>query len=88
MSPHLVAFTVCDFDSVKPPSVDAGPVFRIWAPKQSLINAQYAIEIAPKILSYMQNYFGVKFPLSKIDLVAVPELSRTATESWGLISFR
>ncbi|KAK4881228.1 hypothetical protein RN001_004547 [Aquatica leii] len=88
MSPHLLAFTVFDFDFIKPNSSEIGSVFKLWAPKHLLANAQYAVNIGPKILYYLQHFFGIKFPLSKIDLVVIPELYQTAIENWGLITFR
>ncbi|KAB0800198.1 hypothetical protein PPYR_05938 [Photinus pyralis] len=88
MSPHLVAFTIFDFGYVKVNASELGTVLKIWAPNHLLAEANYAADISPNILSYLQTYFGVKFPLPKLDMVAVPELYQTAMENWGLIRFR
>ncbi|KAK5649364.1 hypothetical protein RI129_000393 [Pyrocoelia pectoralis] len=88
MAPHLVAFTIFDFEFVKPNTSQSGTVLKIWAPKHLLPDANYALHFSPNILNYLQTYFGVKFPLPKIDLVAMPELYQNAMENWGLITFR
>lgn len=41
-----------------------------------------------KILPFYENYFGIRFNLPKIDMVAVPEFGFSAMENWGLITFR
>lgn len=50
--------------------------------------ARYAIDLGPKLLQYFENYFGIPFPLPKIDMVAVPDFGFNAMENWGLITFR
>ncbi|XP_072384886.1 aminopeptidase N-like isoform X3 [Diabrotica undecimpunctata] len=84
MSTYLVAFMVMDF--VKGAGDDN--LMQFWARPQIAGNAAYAAEIGPKILRFYENYFGIKFPLSKIDIVAVPEFGFSAMENWGLITFR
>ncbi|CAG9836941.1 unnamed protein product [Diabrotica balteata] len=84
MSTYLVAFMVMDF--VKGAGDDQ--LMQFWARPQIAGNAAYAAEIGPKILRFYENYFGIKFPLSKIDIVAVPEFGFSAMENWGLITFR
>lgn len=41
-----------------------------------------------KVLPLFGDYFGIKFNLSKIDMVAVPDFGFSAMENWGLITFR
>ncbi|XP_050507051.1 aminopeptidase N-like isoform X3 [Diabrotica virgifera virgifera] len=84
MSTYLVAFMVMDF--IKGAGDD--PRMTFWARPQIAGNSAYAAQIGPKILSFYENYFGIKFPLSKIDIVAVPEFGFSAMENWGLITFR
>lgn len=36
----------------------------------------------------MNNYFGFKYPLPKLDLLAIPEFNVQAMENWGLLIFR
>lgn len=87
MSTYIVAFTVCDFESMTS-SIPGGPVFRVFAPSDDLPRAQYALNAAKEILPFLENYFGLKYPLPKLDLLAIPNFAKGAMENWGAISFR
>ena len=47
----------------------------------------FALESAVNLLRYFNDYFGVKYPLPKLDLIAVPGGFRGAMENWGAITF-
>ena len=51
-------------------------------------SAAFALEQAGKLLPAYEEYFGIPYPLSKLDLVAIPEMSFGAMENWGAITFR
>ncbi|XP_060525881.1 aminopeptidase N-like [Cylas formicarius] len=87
MSTYLVAFTVSDFESLSA-NTTAGPVLKVWAPRDDLPKARYALESAQEILPFLENYFGIKYPLPKLDMLAIPSFGKEAMENWGLISFR
>ena len=46
-----------------------------------------ALENAAKLLAYYNDYFGIKYPLPKLDLIAVPGGFGGAMENWGGITF-
>ena len=48
---------------------------------------RYALASAIDILRYYNDYFGVKYPLPKLDLIAVPGSVGGAMENWGGIVF-
>ncbi|MGZ6241105.1 MAG: M1 family metallopeptidase [Candidatus Binataceae bacterium] len=48
---------------------------------------RYALASAIDLLRYYNDYFGVKYPLPKLDLVAVPGGVGGAMENWGGIVF-
>lgn len=62
--------------------------FAVWARKEALPSAAYALEIGPKILSFLEDYYKIKFPLPKIDMIALPDFKAGAMENWGLLTFR
>ncbi len=48
---------------------------------------RFALDTAVGLLRYFNDYFGVKYPLPKLDLVAVPGGFGGAMENWGAITF-
>jgi aminopeptidase N len=48
---------------------------------------RYALANAIELLRYYNDYFGVKYPLPKLDLIAVPGGLSGAMENWGGIVF-
>jgi aminopeptidase N len=48
---------------------------------------RFALDSAVGLLRYFNDYFGVKYPLPKLDLIAVPGGFNGAMENWGGITF-
>jgi aminopeptidase N len=48
---------------------------------------RYALDSAIALLRYYVDYFGVRYPLPKLDLIALPGGSNGAMENWGGITF-
>ena len=48
---------------------------------------RFALDNAVALLSWFNDYFGVKYPLPKLDLIAVPGGFGGAMENWGGITF-
>lgn len=83
MSTYLVAFTVSDFKQLSDDSF-----FSVWARQEALQQAKYSLDIGPRILKHYEKYFQIKFPLPKIDMIALPDFAAGAMENWGLITYR
>lgn len=49
---------------------------------------EYAKTLGPQVLKFYENYFDIKFPLPKMDMMAVPDFSAGAMENWGLVTYR
>lgn len=69
MSTYLVAFVVCDFENNTDGNIG------VWARADAVSSTDYALSIAPKILSFLESFFGVKYPLPKTDLIAIPDFA-------------
>lgn len=87
MSSYLVAFTVCDFKTMSARTKD-GIHVRVLVPSDQQNQAEYALFSATALLTYFQDFFNITYPLSKLDLMAVPDFAAGAMENWGLITFR
>lgn len=46
---------------------------------------EYAKYIGPKVLKFYEDYFDIKFPLPKVDMIAIPDFSAGAMENWVTI---
>jgi len=86
MSSYLVCFIISKFAFV---SGTIGPVqVRIFTTPGTVSYADYALEVAKNSLSVFQDYFGIAYPLPKLDLIGLPDYEAGAMENWGLITFR
>ena len=39
-------------------------------------------------LRFCEDYFGIPYPMSKLDLIAIPDFAFGAMENWGAVTFR
>ena len=87
MSTYLVAFAVGDFAYGKQetPSV---PEYRFLTRPSERNHTQKALYFGPRVLAHFEKYFGIQFPLPKIDTLATPDFSPGAMENYGLITYR
>lgn len=93
MSTYLLAWAVGEFEYIEAFTTDLFadnkplPV-RIYTTKGYTADAEFALEIAPKVVEYFSRIFELKYPLPKLDLIAVHAFSHNAMENWGLITYR
>jgi tricorn protease interacting factor F2/3 len=50
--------------------------------------AQFGAEFGRKALEFSEAYYGIDYPLPKMDLIAIPDFAFGAMENWGAITFR
>lgn len=65
-------------------------MFQTYAPPHYIVQdaAQYASNVAEKILYTYGDYFKEPYPMKKFDSVAVPSFLYGAMENFGLSIFR
>ena len=86
MSTYLVAMLVGDFVCREGKS-DSIPV-RICATPDKLNLTQFALEATEYQLAFYNRYYGIRYPVEKLDIIAVPDFSAGAMENFGAITFR
>ncbi|MBI3553113.1 MAG: M1 family metallopeptidase [Elusimicrobia bacterium] len=65
-----------------------GTKITVWTMPQDAGQAGFALEVAENALKRLNKYFGIRYQLPKMDLVAVPDFAAGAMENWGAIFFR
>jgi aminopeptidase N/puromycin-sensitive aminopeptidase len=86
MSTYLVAFLVGDFKCTEGKS-DGVPIRACSTPDKVQLT-KFALESAKYVLHYYDNYFGIKYPMPKLDMVALPDFEAGAMENFGCITYR
>ncbi|KAJ8417583.1 hypothetical protein AAFF_G00224260 [Aldrovandia affinis] len=87
MSTYLLAFTVSSFESKE---TNHGRIkLRTWSRPEVMAagHMDYAHSITGKLLDIFEEYCGVKYPLSKLDQIGIPEFPIFGMENWGLIIY-
>ncbi|XP_042561175.1 leucyl-cystinyl aminopeptidase-like isoform X1 [Clupea harengus] len=86
MSTYLVAFIVANMSSVS--RNVSGTEVSVYAVPDKKDQVHYALDSAAKLLEFYNGFFDIDYPLSKLDMVAIPDFLAGAMENWGLITFR
>jgi aminopeptidase N len=85
MSSYLNVFVAGELDFIESRS---GPTqLRVIATKGKAEMGRYALEATAQILQYYNDYFGVAYPLPKLDQIAIPGGFGGAMENWGGITY-
>ncbi len=87
MASYLVALYAGEFEAVE--GEQDGVKLRILTTEGKRATAGYALEATQRILAYYNQYFGVRYPLPKLDQIAVPAAFArfSAMENWGAITY-
>jgi alanyl aminopeptidase len=91
---YLVAFAVGPWDVVDAPAIPANAVrrnavpLRGIGPRGSAKQLAWAIEVAPQIVKFYEDYTAQPYPFDKLDLLGAPDFAAGAMENAGLIIYR
>lgn len=86
MSTYLLFFGLGDFDRATL-KAENGTEIGVIAQKGKVDQARFALEAGRDVLAEYNDYFGVPYPLPKLDNIAAPGQSQffSAMENWGAI---
>ena len=86
MSTYLLALVAGDLSGLQ--GTADGTQLGVWAPTGTQSQAAYALEVERHTLPFYNEYFGVKYPLPKLDMIAIPgNFEAGAMENWGAITY-
>jgi aminopeptidase N len=86
MSSYLVAFLVGDFKCTS--GDEDGVAISVCATPDKVSLTPYGLGVAKFMLHYYDSYFGIPYPLKKLDLIALPDFEAGAMENFGAITYR
>ena len=86
MSTYLVAFLVGDFQCSS--GEQDGVAIRVCSTPDKVALTHYGVDVAKYVLHYYDNYFGIPYPLQKLDLIGLPDFEAGAMENFGAITYR
>ena len=86
MSSYLLALCAGPMERIQTRA--AGTEIGLWAIPGKAALGRYALSAAAQLLPYYNDYFGAKYPLPKLDMIAVPgNFAAGAMENWGAITY-
>ncbi len=86
MSTYLVALLVGDFVCREGAS-DGIPIRVCSTPDKKQLTA-FAMSAAQHQVKFFNDYFGIRYPYGKLDIIGVPDFAAGAMENAGAITFR
>lgn len=87
MSSYLLALIVGHFEHIETTTKD-GTLVRVFVTPGKKHQAAFALECAAKCIEFYEKYFGIRYPLPAMDLIAIPDFAAGAMENWGAVTYR
>jgi aminopeptidase N len=85
MSSYLVVLCAGDFQ--KSSTTADGIGLSVYATRGKMPQSQYALSVMKDLMPYYDSYYGIKFPIPKLDTIAIPGGFLGAMENWGGITY-
>jgi puromycin-sensitive aminopeptidase len=87
MSTYLLAFIVGRFEHIEA-KTKSGKKVRVFTTPGKKHQAGFALDTAVRVLEFYEEYFGIPYPMSTLDLIAIPDFASGAMENWGAVTYR
>jgi aminopeptidase N len=86
MSTYLMALAIGDWDCLSA-TVDGLPL-RVCAVPEKKNQGQFALEAAKQSVHFYNEWFGIRYPFEKLDMLAIPDYEWGGMENAGSIFYR
>jgi len=86
MSTYLVALAICDWQCLER-TVDGTPI-RVCAEPDKKQYGQFALEAAAQSVHFYNQWYGIKYPFEKLDMLAIPDYEWGGMENTASIFYR
>ncbi len=86
MSTYILAFVVGELEYEE--VISEGVRIRAYVTEGKKQLTRFSLDVAAEVLSFFNDYFAIAYPLTKLDLLAIPDFDAGAMENWGAITFR
>ena len=86
MSTYLLYLGVGEFEYLHGKLRDIK--LRIVTTKGNKNKGKLSLQFTKQFLAEYEKYFGIKYPLPKLDMIAIPDFAAGAMENWVAITFR
>ena len=87
MSTYILAWAIGEFDMVQT-YTNTGVSIRIFSPPGRATHGNFALDAGKRALEFYNDFFGVPYPLPKLDMICCTEFAMGAMENWGLVTYR
>src|SRR5919106_313839 len=87
MSTYLLAFIAGDLTFIEKQAA-SGTRVGVWTTRGKEEQGRFALDTSVKLLSFFNDYFGIPYPLAKLDHIAIPDFAAGAMENWGAVTYR
>eukprot|EP01083_Nonionella_stella_P065979 173349_1 len=87
MSSYLLAWVIGEIECLEE-TTTSGTLVRAFTVMGALEDVKFSLDVAKRCLPLFEDIFGIKYPLPKLDIIAIPDFSVGAMENWGLVTFR
>ena len=87
MSTYLLAFIVGEFEYIEK-KTKRGVLVRVFTTPGKKEQGRFALDTGVKCVEFFEKYFGIKYPLPVLDMIAIPDFSSGAMENWGAVTYR
>lgn len=82
MSTYLLAFVIGEFDYVETKTSEDRITVRVYVPVGKQDQGTFALAVAAACLPFYEEWFGIRYPLPKADLIAIPDFASGAMEKY------